>query len=474
MAGHARLSASQTKRWATCPGSAAYLEAHPSLDGGSGYHAQMGTCAHALVERCLSEGSEPSDYLGRLIEIVEDRDGNEGTSILKKGAKWPKDSTRVIFEVDADMAEAVECMTGYVRGRCVELGLVDEGFNDEERAREVVNLVAKGTVRLEGKVVPLPDRDDTGGTGDVIIDAWPDLLEVVDYKHGSGVFVPVEGNEQLRSYGLGALREAGADDYERVRYTICQPRHQQAPEDGIMSEDTEPSELLAWADWLSVRAEKVDEARRAMMQEGMSLDGLYEAGLLSYGEDGAHCTFCPLISGCPAALAKAQEMACADFDDEPHELEANEGPNRLAVLLPWVPFIDKWLRAIEADAERHMLQGGAIEGQKVVRGRSYRKWVTERRIKKEDSDEVEVLEVTEADIAISLKDDFGLTDEQIYTEPKLITGPQAEKLVPKAERQRFNDKLLHKPEGKLTIAPETDKREAVTIDPAADFDGVED
>ena len=481
MTGHARLSASQTKQWAACPGSVAYLEAHPELGGSSGYHAQHGTAAHALVERCLKEGSEPSEYKGRLIEILEGENGDEGTSILKKGAKWPKQATRIVFEVDVDMYEAVECMTDYVRNRCVELDLVpDEVLFGEgpSLAKVVTDLVKKGTVRLEAKVIPLPERDDTGGTGDVIIDAWPTLLEIVDYKHGSGVFVPVDGNEQLRSYGLGALQEAGADDYENVRYTICQPRHLNSPRDGIMYEETTAKELMDWKHWLTAAADRVDDAR-AMIADGATLEELFESGFLSVGEDGGHCTFCDLKSTtgsvCPAALAKVQEQAMTDFDDDPADIDSTASANHLAVLLPWIPFIDKWAKAIVAEAEQLLMSGGKIDGRKVVRKRSSgRKYIEQRKIAPEkEGDEPTYVDVTEADRVEALVG-YGADEADLYTKPVFLSGPKAEKLIPKKDRQEFSDNFMYTPEGGLTIAPESDKREAVLIDPASDFDDVED
>ncbi len=471
MTGHARLPASQTKQWAECPGSTAYLEAHPDLEEASGYHAQLGTAAHALSERCLSEGSEPSDYTGRLIEIV-DPDGEEGTSILKEGAKWPKGTSRVLFEVDVDMAEAVECMTGYVRMRCVELGLIDPLATPEETAMNVVGLIKRGTVRLETKVVPLPERDDTGGTGDVIIDAWPELIEVVDYKNGSGVFVPVEGNEQLRSYGLGALQEAGSGDYVWVRYTICQPRHLQSPPDGIMSEEVPASELMEWKKWLAGRADRVDDARAAVAA-GATLEDLFAGELLSVGEDAEHCRFCDLQTICPAALAKAQELAVVDFDDEPADVETPTGGNHLAVLMPWIPFLDRWCKAIMASGESLLLSGGKVEGQKVVRRKSTgRKWITHRQA--EGEEDGVLAEVTEDDIVDELVEDFGIVRASLFTEPKLLTAPQTEKLLPKARRKELENRLMFKPEGSLTIAPEDDNRDAVEVDPAADFPDGED
>ena len=445
---HKRLAASQTKWWSNCPGALAYVEAHPESEKGSNEYAQMGTCAHALVETCLSKGHEPDGYLGRLIEITNPDTEEEGTSILRKGAKWPKDPTRVVFEADADMVDAVTKMTDYVRWR-----LAEEGLDMRH-------------VRLETRTNPLPIRDDTGGTADVVIDAWPILLEIIDYKNGSGVFVPVEGNEQLRSYGLGELYGPGGLDYERVRHTICQPRHQQSPSDGIMSEEMDPQDLWDWGGWLALRAERVDDARElvAGMAEpkgnlDIDLATLNAGGFLSVGDDGSHCTWCPLSAACPAALARVQELAMTDFDDDPLEIDVPASDNHLAVLVPWIPFVDKWAKGVMANAKAILMAGGKIDGQKVVRGISNRKWTDE---------------MDEEDIGETLKADYGLSADVIRTVPKLITGPQAEKLIEKDRRKEFNEHLLVKPEGALTMAPESDKRDAVTVDPADDFDDPED
>ncbi len=480
MGQHAKKSASQTKWWWNCPGAAAYMDAHPELSGGSGVHAQMGTAAHALVERCLKEGSEPIDYVGRLIEII-DPDGQEGTSILKEGAKWPKEASRVVFEVDQDMYEAVTCMTDYVRNRCVELGLIEDkghGKTPYEIAKEVAKLVEKGVVRLESRVNPLPDRDDTGGTADVTIDAWPEVLEIIDYKNGAGVFVPVEGNMQLRSYDLGALHEAGGEDYENTFYTICQPRHMQAPPDGIMREEMTPADLQAWGEELAAAAERVDLACEFMTMvetEAMAnctLEDLYKEGFVSVGEDGSHCTFCELKTNCPATIAKAQELAMVDFEDEVGDIDV-PGENRLAIVLPWVPFLDAWIKEAVASAERILLAGGSVEGRKLVRKRSVRSWITQRTKASEvEGGEPTITIVSEEDLVKELIKKYGLAKGDLYTtaEPTFITGPKAEKLLKPKERKAFSDHMLYKPEGGLTMAAEDDSRTAVLVDPGADFE----
>ncbi len=454
MGKHAVLAASQTKWWGNCPGAAAYVEVHPELEEPSGFHAQMGTAAHGLVERCIREGHRPGDYLGRLIEIVDPGGEGEGISILPEGARHPKDPTRVVFEVDADMAEATACMTEYVNRRCWELGLCE----DADDPAQVAALVGKGTVRLESRGVPLPDRDDTGGTADVTIDAWPELIETIDYKNGSGVFVSVVGNEQLRSYSLGSLYDDGWQDYRKVIYPICQPRHPDSPPDGIMSEETTTAELIEWRDdWLEPAAEAVDDARLAV-KTYTTLGELHETGFLTIGEDGAHCTWCPLKADCPAWFAKAQKLAGADFkEEEAGDMNIPTGSSELSAIIPWVPFLDKWLKAVKARGEHILLQGGTVEGQKLVRGRSTRSWDDE---------------MNEDDIVSTMEEDYGVDPDDMYkaAEQTLITGPQAEKLVERASRGAFNEALLVKPEGKLTMVPEDDQREAVEVEPGGDFD----
>ena len=242
---------------------------------------------------------------------------------------------------------------------------------------------------------------------------------------------------------------------------------------------------------------------RANVADGSTIDDLYADGLISAGEDGSHCTFCPLLvhnedgkeRSCPAAFARAQELACADFDDEPDDVAVVTDASELAKLIPWVPFIDKWCKTVMASGEQLLMSGREVGGQKLVRGKSNRSFVTEL-VVPDDEDEIAQLlednplaavlaegsnlepgssiEVTRAHIEKVITDAFAIPADKLFGDPKFITGPQAEKLVPKAKRAEFNDVLLHKPEGKLTMAPESDPKDAVVVDPAADFDDAED
>ena len=105
MAWHARLSASQTKDWAHCAGTIALKEFFPVFDP-SGDAARLGTCAHALIERCLEEGVPPSSYEGQLIEIVKPDTDDEDVKFLHRNAKMPPPS-RIVYEVDVTDASHI-------------------------------------------------------------------------------------------------------------------------------------------------------------------------------------------------------------------------------------------------------------------------------------------------------------------------------------------------------------------------------
>lgn len=202
-----------------------------------------------------------------------------------------------------------------------------------------------------------------------------------------------------------------------------------------------------------------------MLAEGKTADDLYKAGLISVGADGSHCTFCHRKVKCPAALAKVQETTAADFAEPPEDLEA-PGPNMLTAILPWIPFIDKFLKEAAASAERQLLSGGKLEGYKLVRKKTNRAWAPN--YKHDDT----TVELTDSEVQRLMEEKFGVEPEKlVVTSTSRISGPQAEKLVPKAKRKEFNDFFLYKPPGGLTMAESADPRSEVVADAAGDFAG---
>jgi len=117
-------------------------------------------------------------------------------------------------------------------------------------------------------------------------------LIVVDYKHGSGHYVEVEENDQLRYYGLGALLTVGDLKVDTVRLVIVQPRCPR--KDGVIHEwECFFTDMIDFAMELSNKA-KATEDPKAPLKEG------------------SWCWFCPAVGFCPEQhkkrLAKAQEQ----------------------------------------------------------------------------------------------------------------------------------------------------------------------
>jgi hypothetical protein len=465
MAWHARLSASQTKTWVHCPSTIALKEAYPERDR-SGIPAQLGTCAHALIERCLETGVEPFSYKGRIIAIINLDTDDEGVSILKVGAKDP-DQKKGRFLVDEDMIDATTKFCSYIWDRLSEL------FPKLFPVALAINskiAYDKGLMLLESRTNPLPHRADTGGSADVTLNAWPEELEVVDYKNGSGVFVPVFSNWQLLSYTAGRAHETGWD-HERYRYTIVQPRHYKAPDDGVMSEECTPAALLAFTNTLDVAATRVDEARN-LLQETLrkrkqakmptpskedAMELLFWAGYTSTEPDGDHCTFCSLLPRCPAAMAKLKDVAMADFaelsDEPPEDLSiasslVPDDNKRLAELRVWSPFIKKLIDSAEKETRRRLLEGQSVPGFKAIKSEGNREWSVHAKERMEKDADA---------FAKAVAEEFGVGKAELRTDPKpadFRSGPQImAKIKGKELKAQFETGLLYRP-AKIAIVTE--------------------
>jgi hypothetical protein len=135
---------------------------------------------------------------------------------------------------------------------------------------------------------------------------------------------------------------------------------------------------------------------------------------------------------------------------EPADLTIDEYDD-VSTMLASVPLIEDWCKAVRAEAERRLLAGTPVAGYKLVRGKAgARQW----------SDK------TEAEAALKA---MRLRQDEMYS-MSVISPTQAEKLLAKDSPKRWS-KLQHlvvQSEGGLSVAPESDKRQAVAIEPVAD------
>lgn len=453
MAGvHAKKGPSGAERLHACPGALALIETLPPEDRrGSNAASQLGTAAHFLLEKCLTERKPPSSFEGRIIVLLGDK---EDGSMLKVGAKTPKPGT-TFFIVDDDMIQGVTLAYDYVLRRLEELG--------------------DATLLLESKTNPVPDRDDTWGTADVTIDVFLDILEVVDYKNGFGL-VEHKDNPQLLSYLAGRAHDTQWS-HDRYRITVVQPNAHHE-EGRIRSFDIDREDLKAFVDKHRAAAELADHASDTLADECVgnpnapfsivaTVDGETVPVEMPWSEAflkaGDHCDYCDASLICPAKKAMIKANAGIDFDEDPPEAPQSLTPAEAAKVLEWSGYVMQHIRLARIVEQRELSMGRPLPGRKVVRqkprGRRWKPGIGS------------AYEVASALVKAGYISDNERT--MLFTEPELLSGPKVEKLIPAKKRKEFSSEFLELPPGKLVSAPLSDPRPAVTVSPGDDFDSPE-
>lgn len=251
------------------------------------------------------------------------------------------------------------------------------------------------------------------GTSDcIVIDNG--VCHVIDLKYGMGKKVDATDNPQAQLYALGVLNDYGMIyDIDIVVVHIYQPRI-----NNVSSWELSAADLLKFGEWVKGRAALclTDDAPRVA------------------GE--SQCGFCKAKATCPTLSKHIESVIGSEFEDlDKSNIETVD----VARVLDNKSLIEGWLNAVEGYAHDTIASGGVINGYKLVAGRSNRSW----------SDDNDVI------AALSSK----LGDE-LYTK-KLVTVAQAEKIIGKKNFDAVAGQLVIKPEGKPTLAKESDKRQAL-------------
>ena len=268
-------------------------------------------------------------------------------------------------------------------------------------------------VRLDfSKWVP-----DGFGTGDCIIVA-DDTLEIVDYKYGKGVKVSAVGNSQMKLYALGALAAYGMIfDIATIKMTIFQPRLLSEPDSDVISTE----ELMAWAEQVLVPAAK-----------------LAAEGKGDFNPSEEACRFCKAKEQCRARAQKYLDLF--DAVEDPQLLS----PDEAGSILAQAKDMKNWLSDLENLVSSTLFSGEQVQGWKLVEGKSNRK------IADEDA-------AAEAFVRAGI-------DSALLFEKKLITLTQMERDFGKKKVAEILGDLITKPQGKPTLAPESDKRPPIDLE----------
>lgn len=259
------------------------------------------------------------------------------------------------------------------------------------------------------------------GTADlVVVDSKK--VHIIDLKLGKGVMVDAEQNVQLMIYGLGVLDMLEClYDIETVELTIVQPRLEHLSTWEISAE-----ELKKWG-------AEVFEPGANMALAG---EGTYSAG--------DHCRFCKARFNCRERANEYLKLAQMEFAEPP--LLSDE---EVAEVLAKADALKKWAEEIYTYAQNEaIVNHKEWQGYKLVLGRSNRKYTDEEDVAKA---------ATEA----------GYTD--IY-KSTLIGITEMERLMGKKKFNEILGAYVYKPDGKVTLVPDSDKREAINLSTAeADF-----
>ena len=280
------------------------------------------------------------------------------------------------------------------------------------------------------------DRYAKGGFGtcDCLVLGGSEL-HIIDFKFGKGVPVSAENNPQMMLYALGALELYGSlYDIHDIVLTIFQPR---ADGDTVKEWSISSDDLVNWGVFTV----------RPLAEKAFAGEGEFHGG--------DWCRFCRAKNTCRARAD--QYTALEDFGAPNSKAETGVLPKppllsdaEVGEVLEKAVVLEKWVTDLKEYALTACLAGKEIPGWKAVEGRKTRVW---------DDPDSAFVDITAA----------GIEEAMLY-ERKPLTLAGIEKMLGKARFTEIAGTHVTVSAGKPALAPESDKREAITLKPSAEED----
>lgn len=272
-------------------------------------------------------------------------------------------------------------------------------------------------IRIEESIDLTAYAPECHGTADAVIIA-DGVMEVIDFKYGQGVAVSAVDNAQIMLYALGAyLAHCDAYDITLIRGRIIQPR-----KDNYSTVEIQPSVLLEWG--TATVAPKA-----ALAYSGLGAQ-----------KPGAWCAWCKAAGECRTLAALGETSV-------EHYGEGLMHPEAIAAKLPVAAIVEAWAKNLRERATQLAMAGTPIKGYKIVQGTS-RRVVTDPK---------------------GLASALARAGHTVVWKPAELRGiTELEKLCGKERFAQIAAPYLHKPEGKPTLVPESDRRPAI----GGDFDNI--
>lgn len=414
-----------------------------------------GTAAHFLLEQCLAESLEADKYKGLRIKV------DNGNAEFHTSGQYP---------VGVDMIHEIQ------------------------KTLDVIYSLADGATVYPEQVLSIEfitGEEGATGTSDTVIIKGNTAI-IADLKYGRGVQVFAEGNEQLLIYGASAVADFDAlGEIEHVELHILQPRlnHFDVWKLSVaeMNERIEvirqtAAKILAGPEGLTAVPgdkqcnfckasatcqERTDFTMELIVGEFVDLD----KGFIKVEMPQAEKLLAQAFDVKPAAITYHawQQEESGDIIGEhftvkkPNirpSLEAAEAKlpdasdERLATLMDAADMIEGFAKAVRAEVERRLLAGKFTDARyKLVEGRQgARSWTSEE----------------EAEAALKA---MRLKVDQMY-DFKLISPTTAERVLKEANPRKWNklQPLIGRSDGKPSVAPASDKRPALSMAIAEQFE----
>lgn len=413
---HALFSPSSAYTWIACKASTAAQLGQPDE---SSEYADDGTASHELAKWCLDASNDAAAYMGRVIKVGERE-----------------------FEVDEERAEYVQM---YV-----------DGVRERIEAYKLTGARVEMFVEQRLSIEHITGEKGAKGTSDCVLTAvWDDgraEICVIDLKYGRGVEVSAVENYQGMIYAEAARNEhADFYDFTSVRIVIHQPRVNPKSSEWEIT----PAALQEWI----ARTAKPAAEQGMLYVQSVDFAPLV---LSDFAPGEKQCKFCKAKAVCPALAKHVEETINADFETLANNAAQPDADgylsvvelldnDRLGTVYESLDLIDGWMKAVRGRIEAELLNGNVVPGVKLVQGRrGARRW-------------------SSADDAEALLKSMRLKQEQMYNF-KLISPTQAEKLLKTESPRRWKkaESLVTQPDGKPSVAPESDSRPALVIAPVAD------
>lgn len=325
-----------------------------------------------------------------------------------------------VFEIDGEEVEFSEKMVD-----------ATQAYVDQ-----INELKAGHTLIVEGKIniTALTGEPGAFGTTDaILIPDKGDYIAISDAKFGYRLVSP-ENNKQLKIYALAVLERYGmTGDYKRVVLRIHHPAL---------------NSVLEWecsVDDLTMFAGEVKTAAAAYLDPGKPV---------VYTPSDAACEWCAKLAVCPARRELIVSDTQADFEDLTKELPVFDDVEFLGKAMSKVPMIETWCKAVRGKIEANLLIGVDVPGFKIVQGKKGRR------------------EWADKDVAEESLRRMRLKIDEMY-DKKIKSPTKMEKILAdnplKWERLQ---ELITQKQGKPSVAPVSDPRPAMVIDPSADFTAI--